>query len=165
LGCKAAREYLLPKIEKAEQHIKIALSELVTGAGLSDEPDDPDVLMLLDGAPAETASAGAGASAAAAVVHTGSAAHEVSTRHNEVIDDELEVVGSVGILHTDLPHARFMCLKQPLNEGPTKFCEQCYCFVCDVQAGGCTEWVAHCEATISSPYWLAERRKRKQSHH
>ena len=46
----------------------------------------------------------------------------MSLSSNQVIDDELELVGTVGFLAEDAAHARFLCSKYPFESNPTAFC-------------------------------------------
>jgi len=72
-------------------------------------------------------------------------------------DDEVQAVGRTKALH--LPHLRMHCLEHPFTPKITankknkipwdnnkKHCEMCYCYVCDVPVGSCSDWSKHCLA-------------------
>ena len=78
-------------------------------------------------------------------------------------DDEVSCVGATGVMN--LPHARMHCTRFPFNnQEPTdsshsKYCSECYCWLCEVLASKCVDWCAHCQAFDRSPYWKSERRR------
>jgi hypothetical protein len=74
-------------------------------------------------------------------------------------DDDLEFVGRTGAnALSDFPHARENCVSFPFVQGSEhKQCENCYCYVCDAPASGCTEWADHCRASHSSAAWQQRR--------
>ena len=62
---------------------------------------------------------------------------------------ELEIVGTTGQnALEDFPHARQDCVKFPMNKSTAIFfCNNCYCYVCDVKASECPSWLnSHCRA-------------------
>ena len=64
---------------------------------------------------------------------------------------------------TTFPHSRHDCLLHPV-QGKNKtfkmknFCNNCFCFVCDVKVGECTHWKDHCVA-VNNNYWQGERKR------
>lgn len=90
---------------------------------------------------------------------------------NNTNDEQIEVVGTVS--HVRLPHMRQHCTEHPFayfnsskeklekaghNE---KFCDKCYCYVCDVPVGECSQWANdHCHATDRGSTGRAWRLKR-----
>jgi hypothetical protein len=44
---------------------------------------------------------------------------------------------------SDFPHSREDCVTHPFSIDPLQFCQQCYCYVCDVKAAECTKWISH----------------------
>ena len=73
--------------------------------------------------------------------------------------DEVEVTGAQGFdALRAAPHSRHDCLTHPFDTSDhAAYCPQCYCFVCDIPAGGCTDWASHCHATANAPRWVALR--------
>ena len=80
----------------------------------------------------------------------------------EKIDDEVVMIGS-GPEITTFPHSRHDCLLHPI-QGKSKtfkmknFCENCFCFVCDVKVAECTHWKDHCMA-VNNAHWQGERKR------
>ena len=90
----------------------------------------------------------------------------------EKYDDDnegIEFVGSKGINPlSDFPHSREDCVKNLFRIDPAKFCHQCYCYVCDMNAKDCPKWEDnHCFAQSTDRIWKqrrsAARSKRKSS--
>ena len=85
-------------------------------------------------------------------------------------DDDLQVIGYTGnIALADFIHAREHCVTQPFSKDPKRFCQQCFCFVCEVPASECLEWLDgnHCKAQTSVPKWQSARNavRRKRNAH
>jgi hypothetical protein len=60
----------------------------------------------------------------------------------------------------DFPHSRENCATKPFKPGfEDQFCENCYCYCCDKPAKGCPQWVHHCKAVHSQPFWQQRRRE------
>ena len=61
----------------------------------------------------------------------------------------------------DYPHFRFQCALEAFKRARAakkeKFCPRCYCYVCDVLASECQEWVSHSKAVDTVPRWRAKR--------
>jgi hypothetical protein len=78
-------------------------------------------------------------------------------------DDEIQLVGTVN--EQKLPHMRPHCLEHVYQSSTgihqnQRFCDLCYCYVCDVKASDCEEWNTHCLATDQGPrasYWRNQR--------
>ena len=79
--------------------------------------------------------------------------------------DEVEVTGAQGFdALRAAPHSRHDCLTHPFDTSDhAAYCPQCYCFVCDIPAGGCTDWASHCHAVFTDPKWKALREKVKKA--
>ena len=84
-------------------------------------------------------------------------------------NEGIEFVGSKGINPlSDFPHSREDCVKNLFRIDPAKFCPQCYCYVCDMNAKDCPKWEDnHCFAQSTDRIWKqrrsAARSKRKSS--
>uniref|UniRef100_W5MBZ6 Uncharacterized protein n=2 Tax=Lepisosteus oculatus TaxID=7918 RepID=W5MBZ6_LEPOC len=93
-------------------------------------------------------------------------------KSNEVIDDELLITFSQKAVV--LPHARYDCttylfskteaeMNAPVEDNH-KFCEQCYCYICDKLASECHVWISpgncHCNSHKWSTFWKAWRDKK-----
>ena len=97
---------------------------------------------------------------------SGSIAASTSANANDADaddDDDVTFVGRTGALAlVDFPHARENCAQHPWKPGFERtFCENCYCFVCDIPASTCREWEQHCKATHSCPQWQQKRDQKK----
>jgi hypothetical protein len=72
----------------------------------------------------------------------------------------VELIGSTGPnALSDFPHSRFNCVNFIFNDGPIKFCSQCYCYVCDTLASECKTWSTHCQANHQSADWRQQRKQ------
>jgi hypothetical protein len=70
-------------------------------------------------------------------------------------NDDVEVVGTKNQVR--LPHMRQHCTEKPFdfpgfstaarNATRMQFCENCYCYVCDIKAGECKSWSTHSGAS------------------
>ncbi|KAF0930669.1 hypothetical protein E2562_034198 [Oryza meyeriana var. granulata] len=72
-------------------------------------------------------------------------------------DDDIAVVAERGkVACRDYPHPRSACAKYPFRTTPhEKYCEQCFCYVCDVPAP-CSSWKGqggHCHASDKDKSW------------
>ncbi|XP_010268203.1 PREDICTED: uncharacterized protein LOC104605228 [Nelumbo nucifera] len=72
---------------------------------------------------------------------------------------EISVIAERGqVACRDYPHSRHLCVKFPFDKTPhEKYCEQCYCYVCDTIAP-CISWIrgaqqGHCHATEHDFIW------------
>ena len=88
---------------------------------------------------------------------------EAASAEEEDDEDEPQITGVTGdVALADFPHAREHCLAKPFAEAPELFCENCYCFVCDLPAAACAEWDSHCEAVHGSEEWQKQRQQRRE---
>lgn len=78
--------------------------------------------------------------------------------------DEVEFVGAKTVLDSlqHYPHFRFDCSIYPFRRQRVQrkqmMCERCFCYVCDIEASKCTEWMEHCKATSKSAAWRNMRK-------
>lgn len=89
-----------------------------------------------------------------------------SNNGNKVIDldceDVIEFVGGNMNVLSDMPHQREACsgfkwVPYPYDRvANMKCCNQCYCYVCDINAKDCPEWREHCNASYKNPHFKAE---------
>lgn len=67
----------------------------------------------------------------------------------------------------DYPHFRFQCVVEPFKNmranRKLRYCERCFCYVCDVPAADCRFWTEHSKAVDSKPVWRVEREQRLNS--
>eukprot|EP00940_MAST-03C_sp_MAST-3C-sp2_P002215 g2215.t1 len=80
-------------------------------------------------------------------------------------DDEVGIVGSLPVV-SRFPHSRNNCLIHPFKNMSKdfrmrKFCEKCYCYVCDVKISECNQWNSHCQAHDDAGHWKAMRRRKQ----
>jgi hypothetical protein len=84
--------------------------------------------------------------------------------------DDVVILSQSGTFSSDLPHARAHCTKKPFKivkdrlgeeggQGNEQYCENCFCYVCDVKASECQGWlrVGHCHANEKESFWRALR--------
>ena len=84
--------------------------------------------------------------------------------------DDVVILSQSGTFSSDLPHARAHCTKKPFKivkdrlgeeggQGNEQYCENCFCYVCDVRASECQGWlrVGHCHANEKESFWRALR--------
>ena len=125
------------------------------GRGLKREPDsdsDDDVVVAPPPKRPTPKSRGGGSSSTAMVVC-------------EDEDEDVQYQGRSGdIALVDYPHTREHCVNHPFIKGKEKdFCENCYCYVCDVAASSCPCWAQHCKATHTDETWQAKRKEWKEN--
>jgi len=77
------------------------------------------------------------------VVRPESVINPVNLESRTHIDgDDVVLLGTVN--EQVYPHARHDCPVFPLNsEDSKKYCDKCFCFMCDSKAGDCPEWEEH----------------------
>lgn len=90
----------------------------------------------------------------------------------EVLNADIEVLGTKRCRKDALPHMRPHCTKFPFAQDPRRFCSLCYCYICDIPTSQCTVWANnHCLATDKgsrAKHWEAERllyRENKKANH
>jgi hypothetical protein len=84
-------------------------------------------------------------------------------------DDEISYMGGNLTTMLEMPHARESCSKFPFvkpvpgmchttpSPANLKFCEFCYCYVCEGKASECLYWTTHSQATHKNVSWKVER--------
>ncbi|XP_043717649.1 uncharacterized protein LOC122665560 [Telopea speciosissima] len=78
--------------------------------------------------------------------------------HTASDEQDLSVIAERGqVACRDYPHSRHHCVKFPFDKTPHEsYCEQCYCYVCDVIAP-CNFWIqpeqGHCHASEQEFIW------------
>jgi len=82
--------------------------------------------------------------------------------------DEVQVVGIRN--EQCLPHMRQHCLQHRhdpnRNADNRRYCDKCYCYVCDILASECQEWSSHCNATdkgVCQAFWKLLRSMNKKT--
>ena len=147
----AAREntnHQLPTVKAAGKR-KIEMVE--------DNEEEDDECMIVQ-APPQVVMTGAASSSNA--VASSSSSTDVAAACDD--DDEgVQYEGRTGALAlADFPHSRENCATKPFKPGfEDQFCENCYCYCCDKPAKGCPQWVHHCKAVHSQPFWQQRRRE------
>jgi hypothetical protein len=162
------------KKEAADGEMKPAAS--MDFGDVDDDDDDPyfdDEVQLVDppatlelfpsgAAPVSASSSdgrGSAVVAAAAKWGVASAAATASAAPN---GDDVELVGTKN--STRLSHMRQHCTEHPFSVDPKLFCQDCYCYVCDVPASECETWERdHCRATNTGPTAYSWRLRREQA--
>ena len=97
------------------------------------------------------------------------AAAKLPTGQAKKISDDIEELG-VANEYTYI-HARFDCPKFKFEPGHIfsppnqRFCDKCYCWICDMPASECSTWTAHCSADGKREAWIHLRAKRQSIHH
>lgn len=82
---------------------------------------------------------------------------------------DVECVGTrVGVRAlVDYPHFRFQCeieaFKRQRAAKKERFCERCFCYVCDIPASDCKEWRCHAKAVDTVHKWRVERESRLET--
>ena len=79
-------------------------------------------------------------------------------------DSDVTVLGTKN--YVNLPHMRQHCTVHPFDLADLHknylFCEQCYCYICDIRAAECAEWRHHCRGHDKGPkaaLWIQQRQK------
>ena len=87
----------------------------------------------------------------------------------------LVVVGSSGLVASNMPHPRHACTTHRFRESKARRtvaenarrCDHCWCFVCEVRAAECPQWSssdvqkpAHCNAYPKAGFWADEKAAR-----
>ena len=78
---------------------------------------------------------------------------------------EIECLGGNMNFLSDMPHQREACSGFPFSPYDRsvnrKYCKQCFCYICDINAKDCLEWPEHCNASHRIPAYKEEQRARK----
>ena len=83
-------------------------------------------------------------------------------------DDEISYVGGNMTTMLEMPHARESCSQFPFvkpipgvfnspSPANLKFCDYCYCYVCEGKAADCLYWSTHAQANHKNVAWKVER--------
>lgn len=78
-------------------------------------------------------------------------------------NQDLTVVAAVTTVDPlrDFPHMRFQCAVHPWRKGrgspKYSYCDQCYCYVCDILARECDKWLEHAAAVHKVRRWEEDR--------
>ena len=97
------------------------------------------------------------------------AAANANGANGDLTDDEIQIE-SCNVMNPAVhyAHTRDMCGVHRFDASGKdavlnrKHCAKCYCFVCDVEAGQCTEWEeGHCHASSQDVTWKAIRQSKK----
>jgi hypothetical protein len=133
------------------------------------EDDDDDEVQLVDppatlellplgAAPISASSSDGGRGDAAAAIPGVAFAAAAAASAGE----DVELVGIKN--STRLSHMRQHCTEHPFAVDPKLFCQDCYCYVCDVPASECEAWETdHCRATNTGPTAYVWRQRREQA--
>lgn len=76
-------------------------------------------------------------------------------------DNDLTVMGTVNQVR--LPHMRQHCPEFLFAADAMKFCDCCYCYICDVPVKECANWSSHSKATDEGPNAYSYKRQRLDS--
>lgn len=75
-------------------------------------------------------------------------------------EDEIVIVGENMNVASDMPHQREACTRNMFKYNGTKgnqsnfaHCPNCYCYVCEVKASDCSDWIEHCNANCRDVKW------------
>jgi hypothetical protein len=91
-----------------------------------------------------------------------SATASASAAQDDDDDDDVRLMGQTGpTALADFPHARSDCVVHAFKEDALKYCDNCFCYVCDKNASECSQWQEHCQAQAGDSHWEDERRKNK----
>lgn len=83
-----------------------------------------------------------------------------SSNNNE--DDVLYTGRKGEIALSDFPHCRENCVNFSFIVGKEKeYCQNCFCYVCDIPASQCQIWEEHCRASHKLPQWRQAREAQK----
>ena len=83
------------------------------------------------------------------------------------VDDEcdIECIGGNMNALSDMPHQREACSCFKFipydRSANIKFCNQCYCYICDIIAKDCVEWSEHCNASHRIPAFKELQKARR----
>lgn len=81
-------------------------------------------------------------------------------------DADIELVGTLN--EQRLPHMRQHCTVKPFSPNKSsnmQFCDDCYCYVCDVPVQECSNWSLHKDGTNEGPdacAWTSARKAKQE---
>ena len=79
-------------------------------------------------------------------------------------DAECMIVGQKGDnALADFPHSREDCVVHPMiaAKNAETYCDNCFCYVCDVNVKECNHWKVHCKARFRDHFWKLERSRKR----
>ena len=96
---------------------------------------------------------------------TSNSGNNISNNGADTDDCEIECLGGNMNFLSDMPHQREACSGFPFapfdRSANSKYCKQCFCYVCDINAKECLEWSEHCNASHRIPVYKEEQKRRK----
>ncbi len=187
-GLGQQQQQLPPKkrIKVGGIEIKLEREPLVFGAADSDwvtEVRDPnameagEAISTFGGGSSSISGGGSGLNGSNSRVSlldgaNGSSVATGGEEENDDDDDFVQIVGSNMKAASDMPHQREACSQYPFGwygKNPQLIlhniskCNNCYCYVCDINARECREWSEHCHATHKEGRWKVEKEARNSA--
>lgn len=86
---------------------------------------------------------------------------------NQSLNNEagFEIVSTRGNCpNIDFPHLRYNCGNHSYLVCPAKYCDNCFCYVCDKPVYECSMWDEHCHANPNDTAWEEKRKQVKASY-
>ena len=81
-----------------------------------------------------------------------------------MLDDEVVLVQQFSEIN-NLPHLRCDCPNIKFTkETHLKICENCWCYICDVNVSGCSDWKNHCHANPNDKARIFQWKKMRSEH-
>ena len=93
----------------------------------------------------------------------------VSTKQKVVIADS-QASSSTALVIPTVPHCRYKCPVHRFDNAASRIdnkgifpmqthvnkeiCDECYCFICDIKASSCADWIKHCNASPTHVAWV-----------
>lgn len=93
----------------------------------------------------------------------------VSSKQKVVIVDS-PASSSTALVISNIPHCRHKCPVHRFDNAASRIdnkgiftmqtnvnkeiCDECYCFICDIKASSCSDWIKHCNASPTHCAWV-----------
>ena len=93
----------------------------------------------------------------------------VSSKQKVVIADS-QASSSTTLIIPNIPHCRHKCPVHRFDNAASRIdtrghftmqtnvnkeiCDECYCFICDIKASSCADWIKHCNASPTHSAWI-----------